>query len=269
LRDAAAVRYATTRITGTNLSALMSVADAYRRDPAIADRLAREHVDRSVDAAAGHAALGSLFDALGDPARARTHWQAAAEASPEPAFLRGLAESAARTGDGPAALVFATAAAAASGDPAVVWAAVASDLFEANQLPDSLTASRSALDLAGPDILPFALDTAIATSRALGRTQQADALLVQRAQLAPRKKTDDTELRAALASHRERPTASTVAALWVASRALPRDIESRAVLLDELDLDDSRRQVITDELLLLAGDPDPQRALAATRALRN
>jgi hypothetical protein len=94
-------------------------------------------------------------------------------------------------------------------------------------------------------------------------------LLVQRAQLAPRKKTDDTELRAALASHRERPTASTVAQLWVASRALPRDIESRAVLLDELDVDDSRRQVIIDELLLLAGDPDPQRALAATRALRN
>ncbi|HUS32911.1 MAG TPA: hypothetical protein VMZ53_30625, partial [Kofleriaceae bacterium] len=194
---------------------------------------------------------------------------AAVDASPEPAFMRGLAEAAAYTGDGPAALVFATTAAASSGDPAIVWAAVAADLVAANQLPDSLTASRNALDLAGPDVLPAALDTAIASSRALGRTQQADALLLQRAQLAPRKRSDDTEVLAALAAHRERPTASTAANLWVASRALPRDVESRAVLLDALDADDPRRETIRDELLLLAGDPDPARALAAAHALRD
>jgi len=267
-RDTAAARYASTRVPGATSASLAPITAAYRRDPAIADRIALELVDRAVDAAGTHAVLGALFDALGDPARARMHWQAAVDASPEPAFMRGLAESAAHTGDGPAAIVFAITAAASSGDPAVVWAAVADDLVDANQLHDALTASRSALDLAGPDVLPHALDTAIAASRALGRTQQADAMLVQRAQLAPRKRNDDTEVRAALAAHREHPTASTVAGLWVASRALPRDIESRAVLLAELEADDPRRQVVIDELLLLAGDPDPARALAATLALR-
>jgi tetratricopeptide (TPR) repeat protein len=268
-RDTAATRYAATRIAGATAADLLPIAAAYRRDPAIADRLARDLVDRSVDAAAGNASVGALFDALGDPARARAHWQAAVDASPEPQLLRGLAESTAHTGDGPAALVFGTKAAASSGDPAVVWTAVAAALLDANQLPDSLTASRSALDLAGPDMLPAALDTAIAASRALGRTQQADALLVQRAQLAPRKKTDDTELRSALAEHRDHPNASTVARLWVASRTNPRDIEARAVLLDELEPDDPRRQVIVDELLVLAGDPDPTRAVAAAHALRD
>jgi hypothetical protein len=271
LHDTGVARYAATRVAGTPAPAatLVSIAAAYRRDPAIADRLARDLVDRSVDNAAGNAVAGALFDALRDPARARLYWQAAVDASPEPAFLRGLAEASAHTGDGPAAIVFATTAAASSGDPAVVWTAVAADLLEANQLPDALTASRSALDLAGPDVLPLALDITIAASRAIGRTQQADALLLQRAQLAPRKKTDDTPLLAALAAHRERPTASTTADLWVASRSLPRDIESRAILLTALDADDPRRQVITDELLLLAGDPDPSRALAAAHALRD
>jgi tetratricopeptide (TPR) repeat protein len=264
----AMARYAATRVPGISPDALAAIPAAYRRDPAIAERLARDVVARSVDAAAAHAALGALYDVLGDPARSRASWQAAVDASPEPSFQRGLAEAAARTGDGPAALVFATAAAASSGDPAVVWAAVAIALLESNKLVDALTASRSALDLAGPDVLPGALDTAIAASRAMGRAQQADALLVQRAQLAPRKKTDDTEARAALVAHREQPTASTAARLWVASRDLPRDVDSRAALLAALAPDDPRRATIVGELLLLAGDPDPARARAAALALR-
>ena len=270
LHDVSSARYAATRIAGgLPFAALVPIAAAYHRDPAIADRLARDLVARAVDAAAAHATLGALFDALADPARARQHWQAAVDASPEPAFERGLAEATAHTGDGPAAIVFATTAAASSGDPAVVWAGVAAALFEANRFPDALTASRSALDLAGPDVLPAALDTAIAASRAAGRTQQADAMLVQRAQLAPRTKTPDgtTELRAALAAHHDQPTAATAARLWVASRTVPRDVESRAVLLGELDADDPRRPIIVDELLQLAGDPDPARARAAALAV--
>lgn len=268
LRDVSAARYAATRFAGgVPAVALAPIAAAFHRDPAIADRLARELVTRAVDAAAAHATLGALFDALADPARARQHWQAAVDASAEPAFERGLAEATAHTGDGPAAVVFATTAAASSGDPAVVWAGVAAALFEANKIPDALTASRSALDLAGPDVLPTALDTAIAASRAIGRTQQADAMLVQRAQLAPRKKTDDTELLRALAAHREQPTAATIAQLWVASRSVPRDVEARAVLAAELEPDDPRRPIIIDELLQLAGDPDPSRARAAALAL--
>ena len=183
-------------------------------------------------------------------------WQAAASACPEVAFLRGLAEAAGRSGDGPAAVVFATRAAAASGDPAVVWVAVAAALVDGNRFPDALTAARSALELAGPEVLAQALDVATAASRAMGRNQQADALLAQRAQIASREKADENEIRAALAAHRDRPTASTVARLWVASRSAPRDVEVRATLLDELDGDDPRRTTIVDELLLLAGDPD-------------
>jgi hypothetical protein len=245
-RAVIAARYAATRASSpVPVSPLIAIATAYDRDPTIAERLARDFVDRAVDAAAAHAIIGALFDVLGDPPRARAEWQLAVTASPEVAFLHGLAESAARSGDGPAALV------------------------DGNRFPDALTAARSALELAGPEVLAQSIDVAIAASRAMGRTEQADALLVQRAQIAPRMRTDDSEVRAALIAHRDRPTASTVARLWVVSRAAPRDVEVRATLLDELDRDDPRRGTIVDELLLLAGDADATRAREAARALRS
>src|SRR5690606_29538493 len=114
------------------------------------------------------------------------------------------------------------------GDPAVVWASVARALVTAGQTVDGLTAARTALDLAGPEVLPHALDIAITASRALGRTAQADALFMARAQLAPRVKSEDADARAALIAHEAQPTASTVAQLWVASRTQPRDVELRA-----------------------------------------
>jgi hypothetical protein len=280
-RAAVAARYAVARVSAgawlsrgsadarplVDVSALLQIASAFARNPAIAERLGRDFVASSVDAALAHATLGALFDALADPARARAGWQAAVDASPEALFVRGLAETVARGGDSSAALVFATQAAAASGDPAVVWAAVARALARAGQQADALTASRSALDLAGPEVLPAALDVAIAASRALGRNAQADALAVQRAQVAPRTKADDAEAQLALAAHREQPTASTIARLWVASRAYPGSVELRAALLDALDADDPRLATVTAELIALAGDPDAERAFAAVTAL--
>jgi hypothetical protein len=266
-RAAVAAYYAATR-TNVGVAALVPVATAFLRDPTIAERLGRDYVASAVDAALAHATLGALFDALADPARARVAWHAAVESSSEPAFVRGLAEATARAGDGPAALVFAIRSSAAWGDPAVVWVGVATALVGAGQYADALTAARSGLDLAGPEVLPRALDVAIAASRALGRAAQADALVVQRAQVAPRLRTDDADAYGALAAHRAQPTASTVARLWVASRALPRDVELRAALVDALDPDDPRRPTVAAELVDLAGDPDPARALAAVRALR-
>lgn len=267
---AAVARYASTRVgAAADAAALVEIVTAYARDPAIAERLARDHVARAVDAAAAHAMVGSLFDALGDRAHARAAWQAAAALSNEAPFLRGLAEAAGRSGDGPAALVFATQAAAASGDPAVVWNAVSAALLSAKQYVDALTAARTSLDLAGPDELPRALDLAIELSRALGRTAQADALGIQRAQVALAVKTPaESEALIALSAHRARPTAVTVARLWVASRTHPRDIEIRAALLEALEPDDARRAPVIRELLELAGDPDPARALMAVDALR-
>jgi hypothetical protein len=186
--------------------------------------------------------------------------------------VRGLAEAAAREGDGPAALVFATSAAAAWGDPAVVWNAVAAALLEAQQFPEALTATRMALDLAGPDELDRALELAIAGSRAMGRNEQTSNLEVERARFAIAHTRsvhyDAVELAAALSEHRAHPTAATLARLWVASRASPRDIEVRAVLRAELDANDPRRVVIERELVELAGAPDARTALEATRALR-
>lgn len=269
-RAVVAARYAATRAASpVPVSTLIAIATAYDRDPTIAERLARDFVDRAFDAAAAHATIGALFDVLGDPPRARAEWQLAATASPEVAFLQGLAQAAARSGDGPAALVFATRAAAASGDPAVIWVGVAAALVDGNRIPDALTAARSALELAGPEVLAPALDVAIAASRAMGRAQQADALLVQRAQIAPKMKSEDSEVRAALIAHRDQPTANTVARLWVVSRTAPRDVEVRAALLDDLDRDDPRRGTIVDELLFLAGDANATRAREAARALRS
>ena len=269
----AAARYALARTApgaSHDVAPVVAIATAFARDPAIAERLGRELVARAPDAALAHATLGALFDALGDPARARAAWQAAVDGSPEPAFVRGLAEAAARGGDGPAALVFATRAAAAWGDPAVVWTSAARALVDSGQQVDGLTAARNALDLAGPEVLPDALDVAIAASLALGRQAQADALRVQRAQLAPlgtRAHTVDADVVTALAAHRERPTAGTVARLWVVSRTYPRDVEARAALVGALAPDDARRATVIAELVALAGDRDPRRALAAVGAL--
>ncbi len=251
---------------------LRAIAIAYVRDPAIADRLGREAVAGATDAAAMHATLGALFDALGDPARARAAWQAAIDGSPEPAFLRGLAEAQARQGDPDAALITATTAAAASGDPAVVWTGVARALDGAGKYVHALDAARSAIDLSGPEALAAALEVAISASQALGRQDQAAALAEQRARIAQGKSvpgdTDPTDGAAALEAYKRHASGSTIARLWVASRWNPRDVELRAALLGATTPDDARHAVITGELVDLAGDRDPAVRRAAVAALR-
>jgi hypothetical protein len=258
---------------GHVLPALAAILAAYRRDTSIADRLALDAVAESPDAASAHAALGALFQALADPARARAAWQAAVAASPEPAFTRGLAEAIARAGDPDAALIATTTAAAASGDPAVVWVAVARALEGVGSDVHALEAARIALDLAGPNAAADALDVAIAASRALGRTPQADALAARRARIAPPPSPehgddDPTDAPAALAAYTRYATGSTVARMWVASRWNPRDVPIRAALLSAVALDDPRRRVIIAELVALAGDRDPDLGRAAIKALR-
>jgi tetratricopeptide (TPR) repeat protein len=264
----AAARYAHARFPGApDEDALLEVARAYVKEPAVADRIARELVAASADASAGNAAIGALFDALGDPARSRTAWQAAVDSSPEPRFVRGLAEAAARAGDGSAALIFATKAAAAWGDPAVVWIGVGDVLESAGLHVDALTCARSALDLAGPDQLTRALDLAIAASRSLGRTAQADSMVLQRVQAGSRPAPDATDPEAALFAYRELPTAGTIARMWVASRAHPEALDLRVALLGALPDDDPRRTTVVSELVALAGDPDPERGLSAAYAV--
>ncbi len=273
---AAAARYAHARVAMhgdagvPSEAALLAIARAFRRDPEIAVRLGRELVASAFDAALGHAAVGALFDAVGDPARSRVEWQAAYDDSHEPELAIGLALSVARTGDGDAALVDASTAAAASGDPGATWVAISHALFTGHRTVDALTAARSALDLAGPDALPDALDAAAVASRELGRAAQADALVAQRARLAPPTAhaiADPTDAAAAFEALRQTATASTIARAWVAARWNPREVELRAALLDAIARDDPRRAALIADLVALAGDPDPERGLAAALAL--
>ena len=269
----AAASYAHARIPGAPpFDALLAVSRAFRQQGVMADRLGRELIARQPDEAAGHAALGALFDALGDPARARVHWQAAVEAkdigSAEPLFVRGLAEAAARAGDGSAAIVFATQAAAAWGDPAAVWIAVGVALEETGDHVSALVCARSAVDLAGPDLMPRALDLAIEASHALGRQAQVEALRVQRVAAEPtRGSPEPTDPSAAVVAYQALPTAGTIARMWVASRAHPEDLDVRLALLGALPSDDPRRATLLTEVAAFAVDRDEARALAAVRAL--
>jgi hypothetical protein len=264
--EAAVAAYARVRVPdGAGAAELEELAAAYRKDPAIADRLARDLVARADDGARGHAVLGAVFEALADPARARVHWQAAADGSDDREHLRGLAEAIARAADPDAALVAATTAAAAWGDPAAVWLAVARDLEGTGAHQHALEAARMAIDLAGWDLLDDALDVAIAASRSLGRTTQVEQLRARRAQIGPPPVTtrsgDPTDPAAALAS-------DEVETMWIASRWNPRDVVLRAALRARLTADDPRRAIITSELVGLAADRDPERGRAAIAALR-
>lgn len=263
---------------------LAAILAGYRRDPAVADRLARDVVARAPDAAIANAALGALWSVLDDPARARTAWQAAVDASPEPAFVAGLADAAARAGDPDAALIHGTTAAAAAGDPALVWTSLSRVLEGVGSHHHALEAARSAIDLASREALAPALDAGIAASRAMGRSGQVERLSARRARLAPpvvvvadagpvdaaaalRAIDDPTDTASALAAYARRATASSIARLWIASRWSPGDVPVRAALVTAIAEDDPRRAVIVRELVALAGSPDPETGRAAIRAL--
>jgi len=247
---------------------LARVARAFRRDPAVAERLGRDVIMRAADSTLARATIAALFDALGDPGRARTLWLAASEESDESAIVAGYAGAAARAGDGDAALVVATTAAASSGDPAVVWVDVARALLRGNRNIDALTALRSAVDLAGANTLPDALELASETSRLVGRTEQADRFAAQRAQLSP-PASGHAAQRVALAElGQHAPNASVLAAAWVATRGDPHDVELRAALVGALEHDDPRRTTLESELVMLAADRDPDRGLSAALSLK-
>jgi tetratricopeptide (TPR) repeat protein len=245
--------------------AVAPIVAGYARDPGVAERLARDAVAEADDGAAAQAAVGMTFSLLGDPARARTAWQAAVDLSPEPAYVRGLAEAIARAGDPDAALVYGTTAAAASGDPAVVWIELARALAEVGAHVHALEAARYAIDLAGADTIADALDVAIASSRALERDAQANELAQRRARVAPLLDTgardgDPTDVRAAVRD-------GTPSRLWTAARWNPRDVAVRAALLHVLGATDVRRAIVMRELVQLAGDREPSIGRAAVVAL--
>jgi hypothetical protein len=88
------------------------------------------------------------------------------------------------------------------------------------------------------------------------------------AQAALRSVDDPTDAMAAIAAHQSRPTVTTVARMWIASRWNPGNVAIRAQLLDAIAPDDPRRALLVAEVVALASSSDDDRARAAIRALR-
>ena len=247
-------------------AALADVARAFRHQAVQASALSDAMVARSIDQAAANAALGALYEDLGDPATARARWQLALDDAPRSIYEFGLATAQARGGDPDAALVHVTAAAAASGDPAVVFVVVARALLDGDAPGQALEILRTALELAGPDELPAVVEAAAQASAALGRSAQAQTLRQEYATWPASADVDDpTDPTGALAS-------PDVARLAVAARWHPRDaagIAARAALLERTAVDDPRHRVALVELQALAIDAAaPLLADAARTVLR-
>ncbi len=155
-----------------------------------------------------------------------------------------------------------------------MWIELARALEGVREHVHALEAARSAIDLAGLDTLPAALDIAAAASHALGRTEQATVFERRRAQLGPSLASpasmalDPTDAVSALAAMQASPSASAFARLWVASRWSPRNVPVRVALLGALAANDPLRPVLISELVALAADRDPEVGRAAVAALR-
>ncbi len=155
---------------------LVAVANAYVGDPAVADRLAEELVDGAVSVTRRGPAVASLFAQLGDPVRALDWWEKIADASPEhPAYLLGLADAVAATGDAPRAQIHFIAAAANSGDPGAMSLLAARSLARHGADVEALSACRRALQLTAPGDEQEVLSTIARIDDELGRAAAASA----------------------------------------------------------------------------------------------
>jgi len=154
---------------------LAALVRAYAVDPALADRGAEDVAAAALDLATVAPALARLFRLLDDPARARSWWQRAHDASPEdPALALGLAIAMADAGDPPAGLQLAIRAAAGSGDAAATLVAAARGFAATGETLDALTLARQAIEVSGPGDEAPAAGLAAALLRRLGRTRAAD-----------------------------------------------------------------------------------------------
>ncbi len=129
--------------------AVLALRRLHQQAPVTIDRAVAELLDAALDEAWTAAAVGELFDLLGDPARARRYWQLAVDANADPAFVQGLAVAAARVGDPDAAAIWATQAAAASGDPALWLLEIANAMAAHGSTPEALTVLKQARAVAG------------------------------------------------------------------------------------------------------------------------
>jgi hypothetical protein len=158
---------------------LARVARAYLRDPALADRLAGEFVERAHAVGQRGPLLVELFARLGDPARASRWAERTSASSPDHAsylLVAGLAAAAA--GDSARADVFFVRGAAASGDAGAASLVAARGFLAASRPLPALTAARRAFDLTAPGEPEHAaaVDAAARALDLLGRGRDAAGL---------------------------------------------------------------------------------------------
>jgi tetratricopeptide (TPR) repeat protein len=245
--------------------ALAEVARGFFADPAVAERRAREFADVHIDRAEASAALGHLFDVLGDPARSRLHWQLAVDRDPTNTWQLALAQAMARSGDPDAAMIPLTAAAAASSEAAATFISGAQVLLESGHPALALSALKSGLSLADPRLRDRALSLAAQANHQLGRVHAAaelEAALTARG--APVRPTPNLQdLQAVVAE------ANAIARLAVRCQWRVFDLDCHRQLLRALPVEDPRRRRSLAQLADLAADADPDLARAAAVVAAN
>jgi tetratricopeptide (TPR) repeat protein len=268
---------------------LAPIAEAFAREPALADRLAGDWVDRGAAVSERAPAVAELFLRLGDPARALT-WadKAVAESPRHPPLVHLLGRVAAAAGLPVRAQVHFIEAAARSGDAGAYDLEAAGALLRAGYPIEALTAARRALGESAPGEEGAALEVVAAADRDAGRTADAErACSDQLARIPERFRADwrsrrdralagpttlaapdDGELAAAwaprLADAGKRDQAIDVlrtAARWQADDARP-----RTALLALLPPEDPRWADAAAELLLIGLAARPAQAVPALQA---
>ncbi len=159
---------------------LGDIVRAYLRDPARADRLAADYVDRGVAIGERGPHVAQLFVALGDPVRADRWWRRVAESSPRHApYLMALGASAAAVGDVARARIAFVAAVASAGNPGRVAQRAARVLVEHGRFVAALGLAKRALELTAPADQGELLLLIARASRRLNRAAVAKAALVR------------------------------------------------------------------------------------------
>lgn len=130
-------------------AALVAVAEAYAREPAVADRLARDVVARAPSLGRHGPAVARVFAALGAHDRALAWWERIAAESPRhPPYLLGLGVAAAASGEVLRASLHIEAAAARSGDAGASFLRAAAELWRQGHALEAVATGRKSLLLA-------------------------------------------------------------------------------------------------------------------------
>jgi tetratricopeptide (TPR) repeat protein len=199
-------------------AALVAVAEASAREPAVADRLARDLVARAVSPGRHGPDVARLLAAVGEHERALAWWERIAAESPaHPPYLVALGLAAAEAGDVLRAHVHIEAAAARSGDAGATLLVAAAALSRRDHALDAVASARKALLLAPPGHRGPVLALLATTMHVLGRAD--DAAVMRAAWLDDVPGTYRARAEAALGHSKK--AAAAMPGTGTAERALP------------------------------------------------